>query len=130
VNNSAVFLTFKGNCEQALKSYQKCFGGQLTIEYFDRKLTGFEQKIILRAKLTSESFTIIGSDLGHNEGLKVGNNIAIYLNCRNVLERQHFINNLVSQEFLSKKETENSALVEIIDAFEVHWIFEIDTNHN
>lgn len=130
MNHSAVFLTFNGNCEQALKSYQKCFGGQMTFEYFDRKLTGFKQKIILRAKLTCERITIFGSDLGHNEGLKVGNNIAIYLKCSNLPERQQFINSLAGQELLSKKETENSALVEIIDAFEVRWIFEINTDHN
>lgn len=130
MNHSAVFLTFNGKCEQALKSYQKCFGGQMTIEYFGRKLKGFEQKIILRANFTSELISIIGSDLGHNEGLKVGNNMAIYLKCRNVLERQSFINSLGGQELLSKKETENSVLIEIIDAFDVRWIFEIDINHN
>lgn len=102
----------------------------MTIEYFDRKLTGFEQKIVLRANLTSEHITIMGSDLGHNEGLKVGNNMAIYLKCSNLPERQQLINSLAGQEFLSKNETENSALIEIIDAFEVRWIFEIDPNEN
>lgn len=72
---SAVFITFFGNCKQALTFYQSCFGGLLQFETFEKEIQGYRELPVVSGSLVSEKIIIHGSDLVHNEGRKIGNYI-------------------------------------------------------
>ncbi len=120
---SAIFITFSGNCEQALKFYQTCFGGSLKFDILDYQLPGFSRKPVVNGYLNAEKIAICGSDLAHDEGLKIGNNMAVYLQCSHIDER----NALVKKLELGKTNRftppiEEPRLIEITDAFGVRWV--------
>ncbi|MBD1426024.1 VOC family protein [Sphingobacterium arenae] len=120
---SAVFITFSGNCREALAFYQTCFGGSLLLEPFETEWQGHPEKPIVIGSLFSDSITIYGSDLVYNEGRKVGNYMAVFLHCKTVGERQSLIEKLGSgTAYSATVDQEGQKLVEIIDMFEVRWI--------
>jgi len=119
---SAVFLTFSGDCREALTFYQTCFGGTLRFETFEKVLQGYTEMPVVIGSLVSDPIVIHGSDLVHNEGRITGNHMAIFIQCVNIELRKALIEKL---EFNKKEEdTRNyhEKLIEITDAFEVRWV--------
>lgn len=120
---SAVFLTFSGNCKTALTFYQECFGGTLRFETFEINLTSYFRSPIIAGSLFSDRVVIHGSDLVHDEGRKLGNYMAIFLACENVLERKALLKKLVPDiEQLPILQDDGQKLIEITDAFDVRWV--------
>ena len=120
---SAVFLTFSGNCKEALTYYQTCFGGKLHFEIFEKKLQGYVQSPVICGSLVADNITIHGSDLVHNEGRIVGNYMAIFLKCTGVDERKGLIQKLEYKSAPAKNYDEK--LIEITDAFDVRWVLHV-----
>ena len=121
---SAFFITFSGNCKKALTLYQKCFGGNLHFEYFDNPLVGFKETPVIKASLVSETITIYGSDLVHEEGRQIGNHVSIFVQCGNYSERLSYMQKLNSTiQHCSPKKYVEQKLIEITDPFDVRWIF-------
>jgi PhnB protein len=123
---SAIFITFSGNCRKALTFYQTCFGGKLTLQSFEKKLQGYTGLPVVSGSLVSDSISIHGSDLVHNEGRKLGNYISIFLLFKNTHDRKELIEKL---EFDKKnhfvKNYDDEKLVEVTDAFDVRWVLGI-----
>jgi uncharacterized glyoxalase superfamily protein PhnB len=123
---SAVFITFSGNCKQALKFYQTCFGGSLQFDVFENQLPGFSSQPVVNGYLHSEKVAIHGSDLVQDEGRKLGNHMAIYLRCRHQEERNLLVKKLeLGKANRSAKLVEQRNLIEITDVFGVRWILGI-----
>lgn len=120
---SAVFLTFSGNCKEALTFYQSCFGGLLNFETFEREVYGYNEKPVVSGSLVTESILIHGTDLVHNEGRILGNYMAIFINCTNIHLRKELIEKLEfsKRDFLIRN-YDDDKLIEIIDAFDVRWV--------
>lgn len=119
---SGIFITFSGNCRAAFTFYQACFGGTLHFEMFDEPLQGYTEVPVVSATLISERIAIYGSDLGHNEGRKVGNYLAIFMPCQDITEREELITRLTSRK--NKKENFNKQhkFIEVTDLFNVRWV--------
>lgn len=121
---SSVFITFSGNCKEALTFYQNCFGGELYFEDFQEELPNYTHQFpVVSGSLVSDKIIINGSDLVHNNGRKPGNHIAIYLNCKSNEERIELVTKLVPhkcQFFLI--DDEYPQLLEFADAYEVNWV--------
>lgn len=123
---NAVFITFSGNCKQALTFYQTCFGGLLQFETFDKELPGCTELPVVSGSLVSERIIIYGSDLVHDEGRKIGNHISIYLQCENTYDRREIIKKLESgKKSLLFKNNEEPKLIEVTDIFDVRWVLGI-----
>ncbi len=120
--NSGIFITFSGNCKKALKFYQSCFGGLLQFETFEQRLEGYTELPVICGSLVSEKVIIHGSDLIHNEGRKIGNYMAIFLNCKNRNDRKALIEKLEFDKKKSLIDHEDQQFIEIIDAFDVRWV--------
>lgn len=120
---SAFYITFSGNCKKALSLYQTCFGGDLHFDVFDKNIAGIEDLPVISGFLVSDKITIYGSDLVHNEGRRVGNFIAVYVHCKDNEERFNYLKKLSNNNFYKNHSEEK--LIEIIDTFEVRWIFGI-----
>ena len=122
----AVFITFSGNCKEALTFYQSCFGGLLQFEIFEKELPGYEELPVVSGSLVADRIIIHGSDLVHNEGRKLGNYIAVFLKCKNNDDRNLLIEKLVfDQKNLLVRNIDEQKLIEITDAFGVRWVLGI-----
>ena len=118
---SAIFITFSGNCKEALTYYQTCFGGNLYFEVFDKKLPGYANLPVVSGSLVADDITIYGSDLVHNEGRIVGNYMAIFLQCEDSHARQELIEKLEFDKKDIPARNYDQKLIEIVDAFDVRW---------
>lgn len=123
---SAVFLTFSGNCREALTFYRTCFGGTLQFEILEKGLEGFLYKPVLSGSLTSDGLVIHGSDLVHNEGRILGNYMAIFVHCANIQVRKELIQKLENKIGEPYTGNYNEKLIEITDAFDVRWMLYTD----
>jgi|SRR5690606_29781826 len=122
---SAVFITFSGNCRNALTHYQTCFGGSLQFDTFEQELQGYTAMPVVMGSLVADSVIIHGSDLVHSEGRTLGNYISIFLPCRNVSDRQALIGKLKFNKENLVKNYDDQKLVEVTDVFDVRWILSI-----
>lgn len=79
------YLTFSGNCREAMLFYQKCLGGKLTFQTMGKtcalEMPRKMKDVIMHASLVSDTFVLMGSDLVGERGLKPGNSISMVLNC-------------------------------------------------
>jgi len=122
---TAVFLTFSGNCKEALTFYQTCFGGTLQFETFEKQLHGYTQMPVLSGSLVADCIVIHGSDLVHNEGRILGNYMAIFIQCSTVGVRKALIEKLELQKKISFFRNDHDKLIEITDSFDVRWILQV-----
>lgn len=77
-----LYLTFNGNCREAMEFYQKCLGGRLHFQTAggppgSEKMPAKMKKTIIHASLTGKDFVLMGSDMVGERGLIKGNAIAI-----------------------------------------------------
>jgi PhnB protein len=80
------YLTFNGNCREAMKFYQKCLGGELVFQTIgesplSEKMPKKMKDCILHATLTNGSLVLMGSDMVGENGLIKGNAVSLTLNC-------------------------------------------------
>src|SRR6476660_8471799 len=85
------YLTFSGNCREAMTFYKECLGGKLSLQTIGEsaKAAQIPEKIkeyILQAKLSGDGFAIMGSDMTPETGLQKGNAVSIFLNCGSARE--------------------------------------------
>jgi len=85
------FLTFDGNCREAMQFYRDCVGGNLYFQTVgdsetNEKLPDEIKNRILHAVLTNEHFTLMATDLVSDNGLTEGNAVALILTCKNSRE--------------------------------------------
>lgn len=123
--NCGVFITFAGNCKEALTFYQSCFGGQLQFETLKEAFEEFEVLPVVSGSLTASCINIYGSDLVHNEGRKVGNYMAILLCFNSVDDRQQLLKKLQPsrKDFFATDYSQK--LIEITDAYGVRWMLSV-----
>lgn len=93
------YITFNGNCREAMAFYRECFGGELTFEtvkgspmesHWPREV----HDNILHATLSNGKLTLLGSDMVEPEGIKTGNNITLALICETEDEIESFFQKL------------------------------------
>lgn len=80
------YLTFNGNCREAMTFYKECLGGELKLQTVgESPMAGqMPQKMkecILHATLTTDGFIMMGSDMTPETGLIKGNAVSLMLNC-------------------------------------------------
>lgn len=80
------YLTFNGNCREAMLFYQQCLGGKLAFQTIgdsplSEKMPQQMKEYILHSTLTKDGLIIIGSDIGGDQPLVRGNGISLMLNC-------------------------------------------------
>lgn len=80
------YLTFSGNCREAMTFYKDCLGGELTLQAIgDSPLAGAMpadmKDCILHSTLIRGGLTLMGSDMVADEGLAIGNAVSLMLDC-------------------------------------------------
>lgn len=80
------YLTFNGNCREAMQFYRDCLGGELTLQTVGDspmagKLPETMRQRILHATLNNDALVLLGSDMVGERGLARGNSVSLMLEC-------------------------------------------------
>ena len=89
------YLTFNGNCREAMTFYRNCLGGDLQLQRVGdspmaRELPTHMQNTILHATLTNSAILLMGSDMASADGLIHGNAVSLMLDCDNETDAKRF----------------------------------------
>jgi PhnB protein len=95
------YLTFNGNCREAMTFYQKCLGGELTLQTIGDsplagKMPGKMKDCILHATLSNGNLLLMGSDMVPENGLIKGNSVSLTLACGSEKEIKTCYKNLAA----------------------------------
>jgi len=82
--NINAYLTFGGNCREAMSFYKDVLGGELQLQTIgdspmaDKMPQGMKD-YILHAQLTNGTLLLMGSDMVSEQGLQKGNAVSLML---------------------------------------------------
>lgn len=93
------YLTFNGNCREAMNFYKDCLGGELTFQTIGDspmadRIPKQMQHNILHATLIKDGITLMASDMVGDNGLIKGNAVSLMLNCSSEDEIRAWYSNL------------------------------------
>ena len=80
------YLTFNGNCREAMNFYKECLGGELFFQTIGEsplsdRMPPKMKAYILHSTLTRGSLVLMGSDMVPQSGLSIGNAVSLSLQC-------------------------------------------------
>lgn len=80
------YLSFNGNCREAMVFYKKCLGGELSLQTIgesplSKTMPAKMKKCILHAVLSNKEFVLMGTDMVSESGLLKGNTVSLVLTC-------------------------------------------------
>jgi PhnB protein len=95
-----VYLTFDGNCRQAMQFYHKCLGGELQMLPFSE--APFESPAeakdrIIHARITNGAAILMASDTMPGMPVNQGNNFSVSINCSSADEVERLFNALAEK---------------------------------
>lgn len=93
------YLTFSGNCRQAMNFYRECLGGELMLQTIGEspmadKMPTSMKDLILHSTLSRGGLVLMGSDMVPDHGLIKGNAVSMSLNCSSEEEIEMFYRKL------------------------------------
>lgn len=128
------YLSFNGNCKEAMQYYQQVLGGLLTLQTIgdsplSEKMEPEMRSKIVHAALKGNDFIIFGSDLVDDTGLINGNTVSILINFTSEKEIKDVFNQL-SQEGVTNQPLQLSfwgALFgSLTDKYGSNWLLHFD----
>lgn len=131
------YLTFGGNCREAMTYYKKCLGGKLELQTIGKspmadRIPKDMKDYILHSTLTTTGFVLMGSDMTPETGLKKGNTVSLVINCQSEADIRMFFDKL-SDGGTVLHPIENSfhgvLLGDLTDKFGNNWILNFDKNN-
>mgnify|MGYP001811227373 CR=1 FL=1 len=128
------YLTFDGNCHQAMEFYRDALGGTLNLQTIGEspmaaQMPTANHGLVMHAHLAAEGFALMASDMSPDEGVKPGNNIALMLYCGSEAEiRQYFAKLSAGARSTKplKEEFWGSVYGEVEDQFGLRWMLNWD----
>lgn len=86
MQNVLPYLTFDGNCAEAMDFYEKCFGGERFRMTFAESKEHMEippgsENRVMHAALKTGSFLLMASDSMPGMPFTVGNNVSVLVTC-------------------------------------------------
>ena len=130
------YLTFNGNCREAMTFYKECLGGELTLQTIGESpmsvdIPSFMKSFILHSSLTKGALVLNGSDMVPETGLMVGNTVSLLLNCNTEEEARTFYSRLSANGIATHplESTFWGALFGgLTDKFGTHWLINFEGN--
>lgn len=132
------YLTFNGNCRQAMNFYRDCLGGELFFQTvgetpLSEKMTQKMKEYILHSSLTNDQLTLMATDMVPESGLIKGNSVSLALTCKSE-EEIRMIYEKLSYGGVATHPLEVSFFGAIMggltDRFGINWIFHYDAKQN
>ena len=130
------YLTFNGNCRQAMNFYKECLGGELMLQPVDGTPMADEmpeemKQHILHSSLRKGSLLILASDMAREE-LTGGNKVSLMLECQSEEEIKNYYNNLSRDgEIIDPLATMywGATFGAIEDKFGINWLLHYENNN-
>jgi PhnB protein len=98
MKGTVAYLNFDGNCGQAMKFYERCFGGELTLMPFSESPADFPPEAknrVMHARLAKgSSVVLMASDIMPGQPFAQGSNFFIMVPCESVDEIDRLFNAL------------------------------------
>lgn len=124
------YLTFNGNCREAMSFYKDCLGGNLRFQTvgespFSEQMPARMKETILHATLISGKLILMASDMISERGLTRGNAVSLMLNCSSETEITEVYNKLSrgGQKSHTPELTGWGALFgDLTDKYGNHWL--------
>jgi PhnB protein len=93
------YVTFQGNCLEAMNFYKECIGGELDLQTvagtpLEAECPPAMRNQILHAVLSKDALMLMGSDMIGPGGYVRGTDMALSLNCSSEAEINSFFNKL------------------------------------
>jgi PhnB protein len=131
------YLTFSGNCRQAMTFYKDALGGELYFQTVGEspladQMAQEMKNCILHSTLTTKDFVIMGSDMTPETGLVKGNAVSLMLNCSSEADIRFFFEKLSTGGTVKHtlEDTFWGALFgDLKDQFGNNWILNFDKNN-
>jgi PhnB protein len=130
------YLTFNGNCREAMTFYKECLGGELSLQTvgespLSEKMPPQMKDCILHATLNNCALVLQGSDMTPQSGLVKGNNVSLSLSCTSEEEIKNCYAKL-SEDGKADHPLEDSfwgaTFGDLTDKFGNHWLLSYDKN--
>ncbi len=135
----SAYLTFNGNCREAMAFYQQCLGGELSFQTVGESPLSLAmprrmKNCIVHATLINRTLLLMATDMVGEEGLVKGNSVSLSLNCSSEKEIKNCYAKLSTGGAVNHPLHENSigALFgDLTDKFGNHWVlnYAINSNH-
>lgn len=132
------YLTFNGNCREAMTFYKACLGGELILQTIGEsplsdKMPPHMKDGILHSTLTNGEIIIMASDMANENGIVKGNSVSLMLNCSSEEEIKSYYANL-SKNGKADHPLENTfwgaVFGDLTDKFGNHWLLNYSRNPN
>jgi PhnB protein len=132
------YLTFNGNCKEAMTFYKECLGGELNFQTIGEsplsdKMPKQMKDCILHATLTKNSLILMASDMVSESGLVKGNAVSLSLNCSSEEEIKNYYTKLSNggkQNHPIEDSFWGALFGGLTDKFGNHWILNFNKNSN
>jgi PhnB protein len=125
------YISFNGECRQAMNFYKECLGGELQLQTIagspmEGQCPATMHDQILHSTLINGGIFLMGSDMQGPEAFVKGNNIAISINCSSEEEIRSFFTRLskggkIIDEL--KKQFWGGLFGVLTDRFGIRWMF-------
>ena len=124
------YLTFNGNCREAMAFYKECLGGELTMQTIGEspmadKMPPQMKESILHSTLAKDALVLMGTDCVAANGLIKGNAVSLCINCSSEEEIKIFYKKLSAggQQAYPLEDTFWGALFGgLTDKYGNHWL--------
>lgn len=128
------YLTFNGNCREAMNFYKECLGGDLQIQTvgespLSAQMPAQMKASVLHAELHNNALALMGSDMCSEKGLIKGNAVSMTIDCSTEKEAKSFYKKLSAGGSRNHplEETHWGAIFgALTDKYGNHWLI----NHN
>ena len=124
------YLTFEGNCREAMSFYKECLEGELTFQTLgetplSEMMPQQMKNSILHSTLTKGNLVLMASDMPGEQGLSRGNAVSLMLNCSKEEEARTFYSKL-SRGGIANHPLEftfwGALFGDLTDKFGNHWL--------
>ncbi|MBL7703427.1 MAG: VOC family protein [Ferruginibacter sp.] len=132
------YLTFNGNCREAMNFYKDCLGGELTLQTIGEspladRMPPVMKDCILHATLVKDKLILMGSDMVGENGLKKGNAVSMVVNCSSDEEIRSFYEKLSAggnKDHALEESFWGATFGDLTDKYGNHWLLNYEKNKN
>lgn len=130
MNQIITYLTFSGNCKEAMEFYQTCLGGKLDIQFLNETPEGDKfpkdfKTLVVNASLKKDNMLLMGTDLRDNDVVN-GNSVSILLSSKDEAQTRQQYDSLV-QDGIKTHPLEATHKGDLFggltDRYGHHWLF-------
>ncbi|SHH35517.1 PhnB protein [Chryseolinea serpens] len=132
------YLTFSGNCLEAMTFYKECLGGELVLQTVgESPLAAFMpshmKHYVLNSTLTNDTLVLMGSDMVPETGLSHGNSISMMLRCNSEEQARTYYSRLATDGVPTHPLEDTfwgAVFGDLTDKFGNHWLLYFEKKSN